>query len=70
YSHRLERYPYNASNCFWLACVFSLLKEKEQALECLARAIDLNRDYQEEAENEEDLAWLRQDEDFLRLIEA
>lgn len=68
YQRRLERYAYNAYNCFWLACVFSLLKKKEQALAYLTRAIEFNSDYLDEAGSEEDFKWLWQDADFLRLV--
>nr|BBH87790.1 hypothetical protein KTC_25410 [Thermosporothrix sp. COM3] len=68
YQDRLERYPYNAYNCFWLACVFSLLKEKGDALDYLARAIEVEPSYQYLAQTETDLHWLRQDANFLHLV--
>lgn len=50
-----------------LACYWSLARNKEQALDCLARALDIDADYRDLIGNEADFDPLRSDPDFQAL---
>ncbi|MBX3413508.1 MAG: tetratricopeptide repeat protein [Pirellulales bacterium] len=50
-----------------LACYWSLARNKERALDCLARALDIDADYRDLIGNEPDFDPLRSDPDFQAL---
>lgn len=56
---------------FWfnLACNYSLLGNKKKALDNLSKAIDIDSLWKEEAKEDEDFKSLREDEEFLKLVE-
>jgi len=51
------------------ACAHSLLEDKNNTLESLKRAIELDSKYKKMAKEDEDFKWLWEDEDFKKLVE-
>lgn len=69
YQKRIDEDENTGFNLFWQSCVYALLQQKEDALNTLAAAIQLNPIYAEEAPEEEDFEHYYQDEDFITIIE-
>jgi tetratricopeptide (TPR) repeat protein len=57
-----------AYNLFWMACVYALLRDKENMLKTLKNTLVLDEAYAEEALYEEDFKAYSKDPDFLALI--
>jgi len=63
----IELSPDNTDAWFYLACSYSCLKDKENTLKNLVKAIALNVEYKDKARENEDFQWLWQDDDFKKL---
>ncbi len=64
----LEKKPNNAELLFWIAAVYSLLRDKSNSFKFLKKAIKINHSYLKKAANEEDFNEYHDDEDFIKLI--
>jgi len=61
--------PKDANAWYNRACAFSLWGKREEALEDLRKAIELDVKDKEDAKKDEDFNWLWEDEGFKRLVE-
>lgn len=50
------------------ACVYSIKREKETVLHSLKKAIEIDVSFKEKAINDKDFEWLRDDEDFQKVV--
>jgi tetratricopeptide (TPR) repeat protein len=69
YDRVLKLNPDDASAWYNKACVYALSGDKEKALKNLSTAVNLNNQFKDEAEKDEDLKSLWEDEDFKKLVE-
>ena len=65
----IELKPDYAGALYNSACFFSIRDDKEKALSCLRRAIDIDITYKEKAKKDKDFKKLLLDESFKKLIE-
>lgn len=66
----LEIEPEEALVHYNLACYYSLLLKKDDAINSLARALDLDADYRKMVRNEPDFDPIRSDPDFQSLLKV
>ena len=67
YEKALKIKPDDASAWYNKACCYSLMKDKDNAIKNLSRAIELDAKYKEEAKKDEDFKSLWDDEDFKKI---
>jgi tetratricopeptide (TPR) repeat protein len=61
--------PNFATSYYNVSCVYAIKKEKDKALEYLKKAISLDQKYREKAKNDNDFNYLRNEKEFVEIVE-